>query len=428
MSIWEKKYDITLEFILREPLGTLGPELNRRNWKFHSLPYGFWSESNPTTTPEVIHRAALQNSKAVLQIEKIIQGSKPDIVLTNSVVCPWAAIAAYYQNVPHVWFVREYGDLDHGRVFQLSQQETFEDVGFLSKLVITNSKALASHVKQYVPEHKVTTLYHPFNVDALIKQAKEPVKSPYKSDESFKLVLSAGSVTETKGFLEAVTAVGELNKSGQDSELCIIGKTHEKEFMAKLRSRINDYNIEDKIHFIGFQKNPLPYVALTDVGIMASRMEAFGRVTFEYMALGKPVVGVGAGGTLEMVVDGHNGYLFKYRNTESLTEALTKYAIDKNLITKHGQNSFKLTQDMLSGEYNIDALFEKLNQSIKVEQEIRNTVFHYSHMWLTYPSFAEQYMRSQSSMSVKKLIRSRVKSRTKNQVTRAKAFYRRRTK
>ncbi len=428
IAIWEKEYGIIPEFILREPVGSLGPELKRRKWKFHALPYGFWSESNPTNTPEYLHKNALQNTNAVLEIEEIIKTTKPDMVLTNSVVCPWAAIAAYYQNVPHVWFVREYGDLDHGRVFHQSQKETFEDVGYLSRLVITNSKALANHVKQYVPEQKVATLYHPFDLDELIAQAKEPISSPYRSVDSLKLVLPAGSVTETKGFLEAVTAVGELNKSGRDTELCIIGNTHEKEFMAKLSTVIQEYGIKDKIHFIGFQKNPLPYVALADVGIMASRMEAFGRVTFEYMALSKPVVGVGAGGTVEMVVDGHNGYLYQYRDVDSLIRALSKYTKNRNLITEHGQNSYKLTQVMMNGEHNVEALFEKVKQSLVAKQEYQNGIFHYSHMWLKYPDIAAQYMRSQSNMSLKKMLRSRVKSKAKNQVVRAKALYRRKLK
>src|SRR5680860_180215 len=161
---WSEHYNIEPEFIMRQPARALADALNDRGWKYYALNYTFWSDAVPPVKSYDIFRSALNNSKAIFDIEEIIKTSKPDLVMTNSIVAPWAAVAASFQKVPHAWFVREYGDLDHGRVFEIGRESTFEDVSTLSDLVITNSITLANHVKQYVDDKKVTTLYTPFKL------------------------------------------------------------------------------------------------------------------------------------------------------------------------------------------------------------------------------------------------------------------------
>jgi len=422
MDIWVREHGVQPEFIIRKPIGSLAPALDKRGWKYHALPYTFWSEGQLPETPEQKHKAASQNTQAVLEIEKIIQASQPDMVLTNSIVCPWAALAAYYQQVPHTWFIREFGDLDHGRVFEIGQEQTFQDVDLLSQLVITNSEALAKHASQYMPADKVTTLYHPFDVDAMRAKAAQSVPSPFKSKDSLKLVI-IGGIAETKGHQEVIQAVGELNKKGYDTEFCVIGRG-DPAFIDMLHGLMKKYKIEDKVHFAGFQKNPLALAAHADVGVMSSRMEAFGRVTFEYMALGKPVVGVGSGGTLEMVKDGSNGYLYKYRDTDSLLAGLMHYAKDPSLVAKHGQNSIAHATAMMSGKHTIDALYKRAEKVMSTDRATLPRPLHFSHTWLTYPQVADAYIRDLGAVSAKKLVTRQAKARVRYYGSNLKAQYR----
>ncbi|HTE22527.1 MAG TPA: glycosyltransferase [Candidatus Limnocylindria bacterium] len=423
MDIWARDHGVQPEFIIRKPVGSLGPALEKRGWRYHALPYTFWSEGTPPQAAEQKHKAASQNTQAVLEIEKIIQAAKPDVVLTNSVVCPWAALAAYYQRVPHVWFIREYGDLDHGRVFELGREQTFQDVDLLSQLVITNSETLATHVSQYVPADKVTTLYHPFDTDAMQAAAAQSVPTPFKSKDSLKLVI-IGGIAESKGHQEVIQAVGELNQKGYDTEFCVIGRG-DPAFINTLHELMKKYKIADKVHFAGFQKNPLALAAHADVGIMSSRMEAFGRVTFEYMVLGKPVVGVGAGGTPEMVKDGSNGYLYKYRDTASLVAALMHYAKDRSLVAKHGQNSITHAKSMMNGKHTVASLYKKVEKVMGMNRNELPRPFHFSHAWLSYPQVADEYIKNLGAVSAKKLLARQAKARVRHVGSNLKAKYRR---
>ncbi len=366
-----KEYGVQPEFILREPVKSLVPAIKKRGWKYHALDYTFWSNSKPLTSVDDIAYNLKRNQKAISSIEKIIKTTRPDIVVTNSVVCPWAALAAHNQQVPHVWFVREYGDLDHGRVYEIGRKKTLEDVGNLSELVVTISEALERHLASYISRDKLTVLYNPFNLKQIEKGAEIKVKSPYHDSSSLKLIIT-GNLAKSKGQLEAIEAVGLLNKVGHNTELCIIGSDTDKTYMAKLMQQIEEYNVEDKVHILGYKTNPLAYVSLADVGIMSSRMEGFGRVTFEYLVLGKPVVGANTGATPEMVGNGKNGYLFDPDDKRSLVNALENYVKDKSLIKTHGKNSRTKALQMMQGSHNIDNLFKKIER-VASEKNVKKT-------------------------------------------------------
>lgn len=406
-DIWTEKYDVEPEFILRTPIGTLGQELKDRGWKYSAVDYTFWSESNPPQTKGDIKNKSLKNTKAVVEIEQIIKKAKPDLVLTNSVVCPWAALAAYYQNVPHVWFVREYGDLDHGRVFDIGRKKTWEDVDSLSSLVITNSQALARHVKKYIDPEKVTTLYHPFNLEEINSRTKEKVKNPYKNKQSLKLILTAGSLTVSKGVKEAVEATGRLNMKGYKTEICLVGRQDNRPYLKEIDEIINKYELKDKIHFVGWQKNPLAYVAKADVGIMSSRCEAFGRVTFEYLAIGKPTLGTNSGGTPEMVREGRNGYLFKWGDVGSLVKGLEHYAKDKKLLKMHGKNAKETAKQLVNSEFNAENLFARVEKASRIQPpKARSPKIHYEPKLSDYEKFKKELSKRRLSRIVKRKLKT----------------------
>lgn len=427
-DILHKKYGIEPEFILREPLGTMVNALKKRGWKYYSLPYGFWSESKMPTNPEEKYKRSLMNAKAVIEVEGIIKHSNPDAVLTNSVVCPWAAVAANFLNVPHIWFVREYGDLDHGRVFELGREATFQDVGNSSELVIANSTSLASHVAQFVPVSKITTLYHPFNINKLLRAADADYTNPFKLPKSLKTVIIAGSITATKGHLEAVEAIGKLNTDDYSAELAIVGHKGSVEYMNAIAKIISKYDIADKVHFLGQVKNDqvLALIKSADVGITGSKKEAFGRLTFEYIALGKPVVGTNSGATPEMVHDGNNGYLYKYKDETSLYKALLRYAKKPNLIKEHGDASVQIAQKMLKGPNNIDALAKKILRVPGSAVDKQDSMpLHFSRQWLLWLIESEDYIQAMRNESLKRVAKKAIKTRLDRANRRVKSFARR---
>lgn len=409
---WTRQGLVEPHFIIRRPIKNLAKELRQRNWDYTAIHYTNWSQRNPSKEAESIYRNALFNTKAVFAIEKLIDELKPDVVMTNTIVSPWAALAAHFQKVPHIWFVREYGDIDHRHIFELGREKMLQDINTLSSLVVTNSRTLANHIGKDVDVNKVTALYTPFNLDTLRRKSLQPAKNPFKNQDSLKLVIT-GRIAPSKGQSQAAEAVARLIEQGFDAELCIIGTPSEPQDAEPLQAVISQYNLGDKVHLIGQQSNPLAILKQADVGIMASHQEAFGRVTFEYMAVGLPVVGANSGATPEMIKDGQNGYLYDRGSVNSLVKQLINYAKDKDLIEVHGNAGQKKAERMMKGEYNADALFARLSMVVENGNRYLSQPLNFSYRWLDYPSVAKRYIKDSGALSLKRLIYRRLRHKAK---------------
>lgn len=377
---WAKVKNIEPYFIVRLPHMALVKELKKRGWGFTSLRYDYWAKRNPSSKEYDRWVSAKDNARTTKKIEALIQRLKPDVVMTNTLVTPWAALAARSRGIPHVWFVREYGDSDHELVFEQGVSRTFSDIGGLSGLVVANSKTLARHIAKFVPAAKVVTLYNPFDIAKLKKTAAQKASNPFKDKKSLKVVVT-GRISPTKGQDLVAEAVGILKREGYDVELCVIGDPDLTSDGDSLRKVIERYGIGGLVHMVGKQKYPLAIAANADIAITPSQAEAFGRTTFESMAIGLPVIGSNSGATPELVTHGKNGLLFEPGNAKSLASQLKVYAQDRRLIAKHGEQASLKARAMLQGPNNADALFEKIEKILenppRATQEINYAVKRY---------------------------------------------------
>jgi hypothetical protein len=157
---------------------------------------------------------------------------------------------------------------------------------------------------------------------------------------------------------------------------------------------------------------------------MASRMEAFGRVTFEYIALGKAVVGSNSGATPEMVRPGVNGYLYNVDKPSTLTDVLQHYALDKTLAAKHGGASRKMSADMLDGSYSADKLMDVIKTAI-VKKPAYDRPLNFTHRIYEYSQITADYINKTKAVSVKKLAIERIKGNAKTKARQVKQIGRR---
>lgn len=419
---WKKEHkDLSLHFIVKGPVKEMGAELKRRGWDYTPVVYSAWSRRVPLDRAEDIFRNAIYDTKAVFAVEKVIKKFRPDVVMTNTLVAPWGAMAAQLQKIPHVWFVREYGDLDHGHTMELGRENTFEDISFMSELVVTNSLTLQGHVEQYIDKQKLATVYTPFDITKIKNKADDQVKTPFKYPDSLKLVIT-GRIAPSKGQALAADAVGKLVSKGANIELCVVGSHFLKEDIDSLNAAIETHDIADRVHLVGHQSNPLPYVKLSDIGIMASSMEAFGRTTFEYLSLGKPVVGANGGATPEMVIDGKNGFIFEPGKPADLAAGLQKYIDNPELVKKHGVQAEKTAVKMMNGEHSAKALYDKVATLLADHPVASRQLPHIARTWLEYPTLAQRYIDESHTVSLKRIVYIKLRQRAKVVVVAAQRF------
>src|SRR5690606_9715662 len=135
-----------------------------------------------------------------------------------------------------------------------------------------------------------------------------------------------GRITRAKGQWRLVEAIGKLSQHGIRVAACFVGAAVEGQADIALRARAAKLGVDDLVNFVGEQHNPFPFVEAADVGVLASTREAFGRVTLEYLLLGRPVVATSAGGSPELVSHGRTGFLFSGSSADDLAKYLERYA------------------------------------------------------------------------------------------------------
>jgi glycosyltransferase involved in cell wall biosynthesis len=94
----------------------------------------------------------------------------------------------------------------------------------------------------------------------------------------------------------------------------------------------NRLEVSDRIHWLGFCKDPRSLMQASDVFLLASVGEAGGFVLSEAMGCGTPIIGSASGVIPECVEDGKSGLLATPRDANSFADAIEKLARDPSLL------------------------------------------------------------------------------------------------
>ena len=187
--------------------------------------------------------------------------------------------------------------------------------------------AVAEQIKKFVPEDirpKVEVLYMGSDkVDLLSSDEIQTYKESLDVGNSFMVGL-VGRINEFKGQYLLVEAIEILQKKGLDIQAYIVGHAMDELYLENLNKDVKLKNLESRVHFLGFEKNPYRFMQACDSIIMASKCETFGLVSIEAMQVETVVVGANSCGVLEIIDDEINGLLFENLNSKSLAKQLEK--------------------------------------------------------------------------------------------------------
>lgn len=114
--------------------------------------------------------------------------------------------------------------------------------------------------------------------------------------------------------------------------------------LESIRKYTKEIHVEKQVDILGFRADIAELIAMSDVGISASRQEGLGLNLVEEMFCGLPVVATIDRGHKEMVEHGINGFLFEQNNHQQFEEFLLKLFEKKALRCEFGEQAFKITQ------------------------------------------------------------------------------------
>lgn len=148
--------------------------------------------------------------------------------------------------------------------------------------------------------NKSSVLYNVIDTDEIYTKLSQD-SNTYDYD-----LIYVGRLTYQKNPQRLLRLCARLKESKPDLKVAIVGTGELEE---ELKALSQELNLEDTVHFLGFQPNPIKMVAGSKAMILTSRWEGTPMCALEAMALGTPVVSTPSDGMKDLLTDGVSGYL-----------------------------------------------------------------------------------------------------------------------
>jgi glycosyltransferase involved in cell wall biosynthesis len=303
----------------------------------------------------VLRQTAYNLVEAVPRLADLARQVRAEVVVTNTIAIPSGALAALRVRLPHVWYVHEFGDLDHGLRFHWGRRTSVALVNRTSAAVVVNSEALRAHFGRWIPARKLHLV--PYAVDVPDRPRDWPAAS-----RPCRMVLVGGK-SPGKGQTDAIEALARLRSRGHDARLELVGGG-DPAYVATLEELAVRCGVRDQVDFVGFQADPLARFRDAHVALMCSRSEAFGRVTIEALKMGRPVIGTATGATPELVRPGENGFLYPPGRAEELSARMEELCADLARARAMGERGRKWARERFTMEAHGAALETAIRSAV----------------------------------------------------------------
>ena len=273
----------------------------------------------------------------IVALKKIIEEQNPDIIHAHDMRASFVATFAS-GNIPLISHI-------HNNAFN-SRGFSFKSIAYLfaarkAKHILWVSKSAFKGYKfhKYF-ENKSTILYNTIDVDNLYMKMNSDCNT-YEYD-----VVYVGRLSYPKN-PQRLMKIFELIVSEEPN--IRIGVIGTGELEQEIRKLCEELHLQNNVHFLGFQRNPLKILHDSKVMIMTSRWEGTPMCALEAMALGVPIVSTPTDGLRELVSDGENGFLSD--DNVVLKNKIIEIIRDDKLHSILSENSLRISKEINNVEH-----------------------------------------------------------------------------
>jgi glycosyltransferase involved in cell wall biosynthesis len=219
-----------------------------------------------------------------------------------------------------------------------------------------------------IPKHKYQTI--PNFVDCEHFHPRLRSKS-YRynlgyNEEDF-LIGLIGRIDQQKGQQELLQSFAQVSSQFPRAKVLIVGEptlgeVAQEEYFKQIKNFVRQQNLEKKVRFFGFQKEPHKVFANLDLFVLPSYRETFGFVVVEAMASGVAVLGTRAGGVPEILGQGEYGFLCPPQDPNGMAEELTKILSDGKLRQQKSTSALQRARSFYAREKVYERFMDLLDE------------------------------------------------------------------
>jgi glycosyltransferase involved in cell wall biosynthesis len=313
------------------------------------LPFGSWTDTIGDPRRFLFRlRSVKYNFRQILQLKSLLKEKNisPILVYSNTLTFGFGILTSFLYKTPHIQHIRENVDV-FGLRFKWGFRFSLWMINRFSDRVICTCNAIKERYEKYIDSKKILPIYNGIPIS-------EFSKSSNNTDTIFKIVF-VGRLMEDKRPMDLLRAVEKMVTNGMTNFL--VDFYGEGDQQATIEDFIVVNHLQKYVNLLGYQSN----IDLTsyDVGIMSSTFEAFARVTLEFMMSGLAVVGSNSGGTIEQVVAGETGLLYKPHDVENLFLCLKELYLDRKKCAQYGLNGRLRVEKHFSQDSYVNGVVEQ---------------------------------------------------------------------
>lgn len=254
-----------------------------------------------------VHRKRLSSLKQVNILRQLFEAEKPEILHLRSRLPAWLAYLGWRKMDPAT------------RPRLVTTVHGFYSVNAYSAIMTRGERVIcvSESVKDYVlknypkvPTEKLTVIHRgvdPKEYPYGYKPAEEWLakwKQDYPQLEGKYVVTLPGRITRWKGQLDFIKVIEALKSREIPVHGLIVGDPHPKkmEFFEEVKREIVERKLQDTITRVGHRSDLREIMSVSNAIVsLSTDPEAFGRVSLEALAIGKPVAGYAHGGVAEQL-------------------------------------------------------------------------------------------------------------------------------
>lgn len=190
--------------------------------------------------------------------------------------------------------------------------------------------------------------------------------------DRFKICIVANLIKIKKGYEYLLPAISLVVKEIPEVVLVSVGRDVDG-FLHTLKAQAADLGIEHHVIFLGKRRDAAKIINGCDLFVLPSKIEGFGIVLLEAMALKKPVVASNTGGIPEIVSNGKTGLLVEPGNPISIANAIADLYRDRKKAMVFGENGRRTVEESFTIQKTVGA-YEDIYLNLLGREPIRKSI------------------------------------------------------
>ncbi|MBD2526527.1 glycosyltransferase family 4 protein [Nostoc sp. FACHB-133] len=257
-------------------------------------------------------------------ITKVIKKAREyDLIYANTQkALVVGALASFFSRRPLVYHLHDILSTEH--FSQTNLRIAINLANRCASLVIANSQASKTAFLQAGGRSDIVeVVYNGF--DPKIYQTEESDINQLQQELGLQGKFVVGHFSRLAPWKGQHILIDALAKCPPEVTVILVGDAlfGEQDYVKQLHQQVADLGLENRVKFLGFRSDiPQLMAACNLVAHTSTSPEPFGRVIVEAMLCGKPVVAAKAGGVMELVEHGLNGFLVTPGEPQELAQVI----------------------------------------------------------------------------------------------------------